>query len=99
MRIRLVAYLVLGCLASSLQFGFYDCSELPALSLAAGALTIVTALVVIDRVYFTSVSARSAGARVCPRRRNRHRGRWSRVCSRLVYGDHAHVRVVRLRRP
>ena len=64
MRVRFVVYLVLGCLASSLQFGLYDCSELPALSLAAGVLTIVTALVVIDRVYFTSVSARSARARV-----------------------------------
>ena len=64
MRVRFVVYVLLACLASSLQFGFYDCNGVRALSFIAGALTIVTALVVIDRVYFTSVSSRSIATRL-----------------------------------
>jgi hypothetical protein len=64
MRLRFVVYLLLGCLASTLQFAFFDCNGVQMLSFVAGALTIVTAFVVIDRVYCASVSTRSPAARI-----------------------------------
>ena len=64
MRARFTVYALLACVASALQFGFYDCSGLPALSFGAGALTVFTALVTIDHIYWVSVSARPFTQRV-----------------------------------
>lgn len=64
MRARLAVYLVVACLASTLQFAFFDCSGVRALSFVTGALTILLVLVVIDRVHGISVSMRSVQARI-----------------------------------
>jgi hypothetical protein len=63
LRARLFVYLVVACLVSALQFPFYDCSELPALSFGAVTLTILTGLIVIDRVYAIAVSPRPPAKR------------------------------------
>ena len=61
---RVALYALLACLTSPLQFHFYDCSSERAWSFVAGALTIVVALLVVDRVYAISVSKRSGRARL-----------------------------------
>ena len=61
---RFGVYALLGFLASTFQFGFYDCNGAKVLSFVAGALTVFTALVVLDCVYVASVSARSAAMRL-----------------------------------
>ena len=61
---RFGVYALLGFVASTFQFAFYDCNGAKVLSLVAGALTVFTALVVLDRVYVASVSARSATRRL-----------------------------------
>ncbi len=57
-------YVVLGCLLSPLQFGFFDCSELPVLSFVAGALTVAAALVAGDVVYRASTASRPVAPRL-----------------------------------
>jgi hypothetical protein len=64
MRIRVTLYVVLGCLLSPLQFGFFDCSGLPVLSFVAGALTIAAPLVAGDVVYRASTASRPGTLRL-----------------------------------
>src|ERR687890_265005 len=59
-RMRFVLYLVIACVASTLQFDLFDCNDARPLSFAAGALTILVALVAIDRLYTFGVSVRPA---------------------------------------
>src|SRR5215210_5337346 len=61
---RFMLYAVVGCVVSTLQFGGFDCNELPGWSLAGGALTVFTTLFMSDRIYAVSVSQRSVRARV-----------------------------------
>jgi hypothetical protein len=42
----------------------YDCSGMPALSFGAGAVTILTGLLVFDRVYIIAGSSAPPGARL-----------------------------------
>lgn len=60
----MLVYALVACVASTLQFGVYDCSGLPVLSFGVGALTVFAALAVLDRVYVASISARSAAKRL-----------------------------------
>ena len=61
---RFAVYVLVACITSPIQFGFYDCSGERALSFVGGALTILAALILIDRVYIVSVSRRSGRARL-----------------------------------
>ncbi|HKN66701.1 MAG TPA: hypothetical protein VJW73_10510 [Gemmatimonadaceae bacterium] len=61
---RFVLYLVIACVASTLQFDLFDCNDARPLSFAAGALTILVALVAIDRLYTFGVSVRPVRARL-----------------------------------
>jgi len=63
-RARFGLYLLIACVASTLQFDRFDCNGARPVSFAAGALAILVALVAIDRIYVISVSARSIQARV-----------------------------------
>lgn len=63
-RPRFAVYVVVACLTSLLQLGFFDCSGERLLSFVGGALTVFAALAVIDRVYVVSVSKRSGRARL-----------------------------------
>jgi hypothetical protein len=63
-RMRFVVHVVIAGVASTLQFERFDCNEARPLSFAAGALTILVALVAIDRLYVLAVSARSVRARL-----------------------------------
>lgn len=64
MRVRLAVYALIACVASTLQFDQFDCNGARPLSFVAGALAIFMALLVIDRVWVTSVSARTVRARL-----------------------------------
>jgi hypothetical protein len=63
-RVRFVVYLVIACIASTLQFGLFDCNDARPLSFVAGALAVLVALIAIDRLYIVGVSSRSVRARI-----------------------------------
>lgn len=61
---RFGIYLLVACVASALQFGFFDCNGARPLSFVSGALAVLVALVAIDRVRAAGAFARSPRARI-----------------------------------
>ena len=61
---RFAIYAPVACLASLLQFGFFDCNGVKALSFATGALTVLLGCVVGDRLVAMRKLPYSQAARV-----------------------------------
>ena len=61
---RVAGYAFLAALVSALQFGVFDCNELPVVSFLGGFVTLVGACLITEGVYRASRSPRPRSARL-----------------------------------